>query len=102
MLAKAQSLDGVEAALAAAPEIGPPDYTDEGMLQYLRTQRIIPPYQTRGYKLVEMVRVYEAGRRPARPAASAERPEPNGRMGSGRQMIGAGASPFDVSMHQEN
>jgi len=30
------------------------------MLQYLRTQRIIPPYQTRGYKVIEMVRVYEA------------------------------------------
>jgi hypothetical protein len=47
VLVKAQSLAGVEAALAAAAEIGPPDYTDEGMLQYLRTQRIIPPYQTR-------------------------------------------------------
>jgi hypothetical protein len=28
------------------------------MLQYLRTERIVPPYQTRGYKLVEMVRIY--------------------------------------------
>ena len=28
------------------------------MLQYLQTERIIPPYQTRGYKLVELVRVY--------------------------------------------
>src|SRR6476620_1147688 len=35
--------------------IGPPDYSDEGMIQYLRTERIIPPYQTRGYKLVELV-----------------------------------------------
>ena len=60
VLVKAQTLAGVEAALAAAPEIGPPDYADEGMLQYLRAQRIIPAYQTRGYKLVEMVRVYEA------------------------------------------
>jgi hypothetical protein len=41
--------------------IGPPDYSDEGMIQYLRTERIIPPYQTRGYKLVELVRIYEAG-----------------------------------------
>jgi hypothetical protein len=30
------------------------------MIQYLRTERIIPPYQTRGYKLVELVRIYEA------------------------------------------
>jgi hypothetical protein len=60
VLVKAQTLAGVEVALAAVPDVGPPDYTDEGMLQYLRTQRIIPPYQTRGYKLVEMVRVYEA------------------------------------------
>ena len=35
-------------ALTAAPEIGAPDYSDEGMLQYLRTERIIPPYQTQG------------------------------------------------------
>ena len=35
--------------------------SDEGMLQYLRTERIIPPYQTRGYMLVELVRIYETG-----------------------------------------
>jgi hypothetical protein len=29
------------------------------MLQYLRSERIVPPYQTRGYKLVELVRIYE-------------------------------------------
>jgi hypothetical protein len=52
---------GLEAMMTAAPEIGPPDYADEGMLQYLRTERIIPPYQTRGYKLVELVRLYDAG-----------------------------------------
>jgi hypothetical protein len=52
---------GLEAMLTAAPEIGPPDYADEGMLQYLRTERIVPPYQTRGYKLVELVRLYDAG-----------------------------------------
>jgi hypothetical protein len=51
----------LEAALTLDPEVGPPDYSDEGMLQYLRTERIIPPYQTRGYKLVELVRIYEAG-----------------------------------------
>ena len=57
-----QKLDvpGLEALLTAAPEIGAPDYSDEGMLQYLRTERIIPPYQTRGYKLVELVRLYDA------------------------------------------
>jgi hypothetical protein len=55
------SLAGLEQALAAIPEIGQPDYSDDGMLQYLRTERIIPPYQTRGYKLVELVRIYEAG-----------------------------------------
>src|SRR5262245_47613588 len=47
----------LETLLTDDPEIGPPDYSDEGMLQYLRTERIIPPYQTRGYKLVELVRV---------------------------------------------
>ena len=57
-----QKLDvaGLEAMLTAAPGIGPPDYSDEGMLQYLRTERIVPPYQTRGYKLVELVRLYDA------------------------------------------
>ena len=57
-----QKLDvaGLENLLTAAPEIGPPDYADEGMLQYLRTERIVPSYQTRGYKLVELVRLYDA------------------------------------------
>lgn len=57
---KAMTLHGLQAALAASEEIGAPDYEDEGMLQYLRTERIVPPYQTRGYKLVELVRIYEA------------------------------------------
>jgi hypothetical protein len=52
------TLSGLELALAARTEIGEPDYGDAGMLQYLRTERIVPPYQTRGYKLVEMVRIY--------------------------------------------
>ena len=47
-----------------ADTIGPPDYADEGLIQYLRTERIIPPYQTRGYKLVELVRIYETGGQP--------------------------------------
>ena len=58
---KAMSVSGLEAALAEIPDIGAPDYSDAGMLQYLRAERIVPPYQTRGYKLVELVRVYEAG-----------------------------------------
>jgi hypothetical protein len=58
---KAMTLQGLEAALTAIDGVGAPDYSDEGMLQYLRAERIIPPYQTRGYKLVEMVRIYEVG-----------------------------------------
>ncbi len=58
---KAMTLSGLEAALAGIAEIGAPDYSDEGMLQYLRAERIVPPYQTRGYKLVEMLRIYEVG-----------------------------------------
>jgi hypothetical protein len=52
----------LEAQLSSMPEVGSPDYSDEGMLQYLRTERVIPPYQTKGYKLVELVRIYEAVR----------------------------------------
>jgi hypothetical protein len=52
---------GLEQALTALPDIGAPDYADTGMLQYLRAERIVPAYQTRGYKLVELVRIYEAG-----------------------------------------
>jgi hypothetical protein len=55
----AMTVSGLEAALASAPGIGTPDYSDETMLQYLRTERIVPPYQTKGYKLVELVRIYE-------------------------------------------
>jgi hypothetical protein len=58
---KAMTIADLERAMTAAAGIGPPDYSDETMLQYLRTERIIPPYQTRGYKLVELVRIYEAG-----------------------------------------
>jgi hypothetical protein len=53
--------------LQKADGIGPPDYSDEGMIQYLRTERIIPPYQTRGYKLVELLRIYETGGKPYSP-----------------------------------
>ena len=58
---KVMTLQGLEAALARIDDVGAPDYGDEGMLQYLRAERIVPPYQTRGYKLVEMVRIYEVG-----------------------------------------
>ena len=59
---KTMNIAKLEAALAADQAIGAPDYSDEGMLQYLRADRIVPPYQTRGYKLVELVRIYEAGK----------------------------------------
>jgi hypothetical protein len=58
---KAMTIPALEATLTAIPEVGAPDYSDDSMLQYLRTERIVPPYQTRGYKLVELVRIYEVG-----------------------------------------
>jgi hypothetical protein len=58
---KAMTLADLEAQLAIDEAIGAPDYSDDGMLQFLRTERIVPAYQTRGYKLVELVRIYEAG-----------------------------------------
>ena len=54
----AMTLEQLERELAGADTVGAPDYADEAMLQYLRTERIVPAYQTRGYKLVELVRVY--------------------------------------------
>jgi hypothetical protein len=58
---KAMTVSALERTLADVPDIGAPDYADDGMLQYLRTERIVPPYQTRGYKIVELVRIYEVG-----------------------------------------
>jgi hypothetical protein len=58
---KTMTIPGLEEALTAIPDIGAPDYGDQGMLQYMRAERIVPPYQTRGYKLVELVRIYEVG-----------------------------------------
>ena len=55
----AMTLQELAARLATEKDVGQPDYADEGMVQYLRTERIVAPYQTRGYKLVELVRVYE-------------------------------------------
>jgi hypothetical protein len=63
---KALTLAGLERALAGVEGIGAPDYSDEGLLQYLRAHRIVAPYQTRGFKLVEMVRIYEVGAEPRR------------------------------------
>ncbi len=64
VLTKAMTIRELEASLTALQPIGAPDYSDDDMLQYLRTERIVPPYQTRGYKLVELVRVYEFGAEP--------------------------------------
>ena len=61
VLDKAMTIANLEERLTAVPGIGAPDYSDAAMLQYLRAERIVPPYQTRGYKLVELVRIYEAG-----------------------------------------
>jgi hypothetical protein len=58
---KAMTLGGLEQALTGIDGIGAPDYGDDAMLQYLRAERIVPPYQTKGYKLVELVRIYEIG-----------------------------------------
>jgi hypothetical protein len=57
----AMTLAGLDAVLTELSGVGAPDYSDATMLQYLRSERIIPPYQTRGYKLVELVRIYEIG-----------------------------------------
>ena len=56
---KLMTLTALEERLTAMSDVGAPDYSDPGMMQYLRTERIVPPYQTRGYKLVELVRIYE-------------------------------------------
>jgi hypothetical protein len=58
---KALTVADLDRELGAIPDVGAPDYSDDGMLQYLRAERIVPPYQTRGYKIVEMVRIYEVG-----------------------------------------
>jgi hypothetical protein len=53
------TLSGLDSRLAADPSVGPADYSDDEMLQFMRTERVVAPYQTRGYKLVELVRLYE-------------------------------------------
>ena len=56
---KVMTLENLAQALSSESDIGPADYGDDGMIQYLRTERIVPPYQTRGYKSVELARIYE-------------------------------------------
>ena len=58
---KLMTLEQLESKLVGEDEIGAPDYADDGMIQYLHAERVIPPYQTKGYKLVELVRIYEVG-----------------------------------------
>src|SRR5215218_1519728 len=38
----ALTIAALETVLAKLPAVGPPDYADEGMIQYLRSERIIP------------------------------------------------------------
>ena len=57
---KTMTVSGLEQALAGVADVGPADYSDDAMIQFLRSERIVPPYQTKGYKLVELVRIYEA------------------------------------------
>src|SRR3954464_10056962 len=42
LIEPAMTLSGLEAALTALPGVGAPDYGDDGMLQYLRAERIVP------------------------------------------------------------
>ena len=58
-------LGDVFTELSADASIGAPDFSDQGLIQYLRTQRIVPPYQSRGYKLVELIRIYLVGIEPS-------------------------------------
>lgn len=57
---KLMTLTALESVLSETADVGPPDYSDDGMLQYLRSERIVPAYQTRGYKLIELIRIYES------------------------------------------
>jgi len=61
VVVKQMTLEGLGTRLGQADGVGEPDYGDDGMLQYLRTERIVAPYQTRGVKVVELVRIYEVG-----------------------------------------
>src|SRR5688572_8065809 len=56
---KVMTLAGLETALAGIAGVGAPDYGDEGMLQYLRAERIVPPYQPLGEQLLQLLRHQE-------------------------------------------
>ena len=58
---KIMTLEQLASELGNEDEIGVPEFADETMIQFLRTERVIPPYQTKGYKLIELVRIYEVG-----------------------------------------
>ena len=60
VMSKMMTFDMLVKLLEETEGIGQADYADEAMIQYLRTERVIPPYQTRGYKLVELLRIYES------------------------------------------
>jgi hypothetical protein len=60
------SLGDLAGWLAGMDGVGEPDYRDDGMLQFLRTEVLRAPYQTKGVKVVELVRVYEVGTPPRR------------------------------------
>jgi hypothetical protein len=62
----ALSIDDLRRKLASSQEFGDADYADEDMIQYLRTERVVAPYQTRGIKVVELVRIYRAAPPPAK------------------------------------
>lgn len=57
----ALSMSELSLRLTATEGIGAPDCEDEGMLQYLRTEVVVAPYQTRGITIAELVRIYEVG-----------------------------------------
>ena len=54
----ALDLAGLAERLAATADVGAPDFQDEGMLQFLKAERVVAPWQTKGIKVVEMVRIY--------------------------------------------
>lgn len=54
----AMDLRALASRLAAVEGVREPDYQDESMLQYLRAERVKAPWQTKGIKVVELVRVY--------------------------------------------
>lgn len=63
---KALTIEALGIRLEQLEDVGAADYSDSGMIQYLKTERIVPPYQTRGIKVVELIRIYEVGTEPRR------------------------------------